>query len=329
MGYRETVTTNLDELSNSTVVSVDLATLALQEGLVTQEEFEILTAPVVNILYHNIILNMTNKSELFDQGPGSTSYNKATFLYTKIVHKWTQPEFDAFLSVLERSGNARAVEILRGSGGKSFNAILQMIRSSNGAGSFEGYLLKDELHANKIVTHLKNTGFNLKDAIASGKPKVLERLVQLMSSGKVWWNGSKPQLPQHYIDRRVFNQNTKTPTTKLLDLVVPMDNNGPDWTKWDDHVLVLLVDSPGMGKSCALTKLEQELRKKLDKSPRIIIRINLNSVGSGVGESAVENGVKEVIRELFQPLKNISTGEEESPVYVLLDGLDEVLSQNH
>jgi len=54
MGFRETVTTNLDALSNSTVVSVDLATLALQEGLVTQEEFEILTAPVVNILYHNI-----------------------------------------------------------------------------------------------------------------------------------------------------------------------------------------------------------------------------------------------------------------------------------
>jgi len=54
MGYRETVTSNLYGLSNSTVVSVELATLALQEGLVTQEEFEILTTPVVNILCHNI-----------------------------------------------------------------------------------------------------------------------------------------------------------------------------------------------------------------------------------------------------------------------------------
>jgi len=52
MSTKEIVTNNLDPLSHSTVVSVELATLALQKGLVTQEEFEILTAPVVNILQH-------------------------------------------------------------------------------------------------------------------------------------------------------------------------------------------------------------------------------------------------------------------------------------
>jgi len=50
MSSKEILTNNLDALSNSTVVSVELATLALEKGLVTQDEFEILTAPMVNIL---------------------------------------------------------------------------------------------------------------------------------------------------------------------------------------------------------------------------------------------------------------------------------------
>jgi len=231
------------------------------------------------------------------------------------------------LSVVEQSGNGRAVEILRGSGG-SYNDILMKIRNSNGAGSFEGYLLDDELEAKQIVTELLN--FNRTDANASERCEVFERLSKLISSGKVWWNGRKPQLPPDYIDRRVFNQTKETKTeTTLLDLVLPCNNGDPDWNKWDDQVLVLIVDSPGMGKSCSLTRLEQELRKKLDKSPRVIVRINLNSVGKvTAGESAVENGVKEVIKELFQPLKDCSTGERASPVYILLDGLDEVLAQN-
>jgi len=233
-----------------------------------------------------------------------------------------------FLSVLQQSGNGKAVEILRSSRG-SHNDLIEKIYQSNGAGSFEGYLLEDELHAKQIVTDLKSTNFNLKDAIASGKPETLERLSQFISSGKVWWNDSRPQLPPDYIERRVFSKASMTKTkTTLLDLVLPSNDDDPDWNKWDDHVLVLLVDSPGMGKSCALTRLEQELREKLDKSPRVIVRINLNSVGSEVGESAVEDEVKEVIRELFQPLKNCKIGEEECPVYVLLDGLDEVLPHN-
>jgi len=41
------------------------------------------------------------------------------------------------------------------------------------------------------------------------------------------------------------------------------------------------------------------MREKQDKYPRDIVRINLNSVGSRVGESAVVNGATEVIKELF------------------------------
>jgi len=67
---------------------------------------------------------------------------------------------------------------------------------------------------------------------------------------------------------------------------------------------------------------------KLDKYPRVIVRINMNTVGSGVGKSEVENGVQEMIREWFEPLKNLTTGEKESPVYVVLDGLNEVFPQN-
>jgi len=250
---------------------------------------------------------MEHESDLFDQGPGNTNYSKATFLYTSIARKWTEFEFDVFFSILERSGNARAVEILR----SSHNDLVHKILQSNEAGSFEGYLLEDELNAQRIATDLKSTDLNQKDAPESDKFRILEQLRQLIRSGKVWWNGSKAQLPPDYIERRVIFSKTITAqkTTTLLDLVVPNDNNDdPDWNKWDDQVLILLADGPGMGKSCALTRLQQDLREKLDKSPRVIVRINLNTVGSGVGKSAVENGVQKVIQELFQPLKKCTMG---------------------
>jgi len=48
MNYKETITPNLEALSTATVVSVELATLALQNGIVTQEEFEHLNAAEVS-----------------------------------------------------------------------------------------------------------------------------------------------------------------------------------------------------------------------------------------------------------------------------------------
>jgi len=226
--------------------------------------------------------------------------------------------------MLKRTGNERALEIINSSRCNS-----SVDGKSSEGGSFEGYMLDHELEANQIHESLKPKGvFNLE----LFKEKRKERLDQIVSSGKVWWNPSKPQLPPDYIQRRVFQRNRSSNYQKktLLDLVITNCTDHDVWNKrdGDDQVLILLVDGPGMGKSSALTRLEQELREKLDKSPRIIVRINLNSVGSGVGESSVENGVKEVIKELFQPLKDCSTGEKESPVYVLLDGLDEVLPQN-
>jgi len=65
------------------------------------------------------------------------------------------------------------------------------------------------------------------------------------------------------------------------------------------------------------------LREKLDKSPRVIVRINLNNIGEGI-----EAGVEKVLTKLSQPLKNISAGEINCPVYVFLDGLDEAPPQN-
>jgi len=136
-------------------------------------------------------------------------------------------------------------------------------------------------------------------------------------------------LPPDYIERRVFNETEPEKEMQLIDIVVPSCNSDLDWDQWNGEVLILLVDGPGMGKSSALTRLEQELREKLDKSPRVIVRINLNTVCQGIEES-VEKGVQKVIGELFAPLKNFSVGkvEVDSPVYILLDGLDEVLTQN-
>jgi len=48
MDYKEIVTVNLNKLMNTTIVSGELATLAFQNGLVTQEEFEQLNAPEVS-----------------------------------------------------------------------------------------------------------------------------------------------------------------------------------------------------------------------------------------------------------------------------------------
>jgi len=248
-----------------------------------------------------------------------------------------------FLSVLERSGNARAVEIItsKRSGTRSTNDLVEEILAKRSTGSFEGYLLEDELEVKLIVQSFDTKPKSLLDIIRSlfksekAPSKVAlkkkERLCQMMTNGKVWWNDSKPQLPPDYIERRVFNETTRE--TTLLGLVVSSDNNDDiDWNKWrGDQVLILLVDSPGMGKSCALTRIEQELREKLDQSPRVIIRINLNSIGNtGVGEIEVENGVEKMIRELFQPLKhnNISVDGIDCQIFVLLDGLDEVLPQN-
>jgi len=226
--------------------------------------------------------------------------------------------------MLERTGNAKAHEIITSCSADSKNVNI---------GSYEGYMLEDELEANQILIQLNNEskskGYFRRRLFKSKKAlntKRKERLDQLLSSGKVWLNDNNPKnFPQDYIERKVCNETTHQ--TTLLDLLNPNKNNDLDWIKWDDQVLILLVDGPGMGKSCALTRLEQELRQKLAKSPRIIVRINLNIVGNGVNGS-VETGVEKVIQELFKPLKDISLGEVDCPLYILMDGLDEVLPQN-
>jgi len=58
-----------------------------------------------------------------------------------------------FLSVLEQSGNARAVEIVtsRSDGARSYSNLVESIFTKSSVGSFEGYLHQDELEAKMIV----------------------------------------------------------------------------------------------------------------------------------------------------------------------------------
>jgi len=58
MNYKEIITANLTTLSESTVVSLELASRALEKGLVTKEEYEILTAPEVKYLRHYLIIDL-------------------------------------------------------------------------------------------------------------------------------------------------------------------------------------------------------------------------------------------------------------------------------
>jgi len=91
------------------------------------------------------------------------------------------------------------------------------------------------------------------------------------------------------------------------------------------------IDQPGMGKSCALTKLELETRNEpdLNNSARIILRVNLNKVQNLLGGISSENQLSpRMFIERFGPvipLQLIDQINESIPLYILLDGLDEVI----
>jgi len=97
----------------------------------------------------------------------------------------------------------------------------------------------------------------------------------------------------------------------------------------DTNDFVFLVGDPGMGKSSAMTKLEQDLRNSL-MFPRVILRINLNSLYKKLVQVSAEDlsSFKFVLEELVSEHISARASQEilsgQYSLYLLLDGFDEV-----
>jgi len=111
----------------------------------------------------------------------------------------------------------------------------------------------------------------------------VKKFIFAMENKHIWWNPLKPKLPSYFIDRKVCRtEEIHHHNHEMFELIglmqTEISRQQYDWKKWTDSGFVFLVDPPGMGKSCAVTKLEMEMRSRAFSSPRIIIRVDLNKV---------------------------------------------------
>jgi len=244
------------------------------------------------------------------------------------------------VAALKETFNLQAFQLLTNTTDSS-NCLKQIVQNLSEVpciGSYEGFTFDDEMKANKVVIEFRKSRFCRKPQFNFGNNynrmmKLLAPLVDLLKEGKIWWNPIKPRLPDNDVPRKVslFEENaTANNSTTLLEL--SNFEGKSNWNEPDDNienVLVLLVDSPGMGKSSALTKLEMDLRSELKERSRLIIRLNMNEFECAQDLIPATNSVSSVesiIRRLFKPLENTPT--ECASVYLLLDGLDEANSNN-
>jgi len=72
-------------------------------------------------------------------------------MYTRAIKKWTNSQFEEFVSMLKTTGNGRVLEII--------TSTSSVVSKSSDVSSFEGYMLGDELEANLINDSLKPKGF--------------------------------------------------------------------------------------------------------------------------------------------------------------------------
>jgi len=258
-------------------------------------------------------------------------YDKATQLYTSLAPKWNDDQFKLFIQVLEETKNTRAYEIFTSDGAEVFLTRdqvqflkIQMSKLSETC-VYEGISMEDEIVAETVRGYL-NDGklfvedkFQLHESLQESRREVvplIKRFIMTIKDKKVWVNSNRPRLPNHYIDRRVYQDDTLL--SSLMDAVMTQQDK-----------LVLLADAPGMGKSSVLTKLEQDLRRNSRiASPRIIIRKNLNQCSKILKQFL--NQAEITLSSFIQQFADfIPTNEWRQdlriPAYILLDGLDEVL----
>jgi len=264
---------------------------------------------------------------------------KIADLYINIVSKWDDDQFKKFIEILKQLGDRGAYEIFTAEGAEVYltrNEVyclkeqMNKVIIDNKRGAYEGITFEDENAANTIVKNFAECSISSWGEFASGKSleerrAIVPRIKKFLTGitrGDIWYNNSKQSLPRNYIERRMTKTNDYGSVKKtFLELVIEQTDE-----------LLFLVDPPGMGKSSELTKLEMDFRKIEGFAQRIIIRINLNQFCGTLQKMANRQLTLKSFIEQFvlyiplQKLKN-NTEFERVPVFVLLDGLDEVLPE--
>jgi len=216
-----------------------------------------------------------------------------------------------------------------------------------GDGKFEGIHVEDEEMANYLLENFNSSGNLLEAGRRGGGIIEIQELFDrvkltlfFINEGSLWWNPNViSRLPGNYIERRiaVVEARDRKKSYGLSDVI-----NSKSPFSW-------LVDSPGMGKSTVTTKLEEMWRRSIP-SWRIVVRLNLNLVqetfedeeGQEGKEDDSSNCIQRFLRRFapFIPTDRLTARSDSDrsmlqesadlslKVIILLDGLDEVGTQN-
>jgi len=236
--------------------------------------------------------------------------------------------------ILRETGNNSALEILTTEGAEVFvdkntiEVLKNQLNIFTKDGCYEGLSMSDEKLANDVHGYctngkiFQNGKFKLSEEVLRNEVvPILKRFVELLQNGSVWWNPWKPKLPNFYKERICFENNAKISLGKNMFKLT---------TELLHDKIILLVDPPGAGKSCCMTQLDLKLREL--PFPRLVIRINLNRIQSLL-KKALNEDPNQTLKFFIQkfapyiPYSKITQLNEDLPIslYVLLDGLDEVI----
>jgi len=251
---------------------------------------------------------------------GLPDYEKATKLYTDMAKKWDDAQYRVFLQSLQDSLNIRAYEILT----SSENAMLsadevdslneemnyfreQMIKNRDA--TYEGISIEDKHNAGAVQANFNSGKINLENNLDRVQnPELISQIRKFITGlkqGTIWSNPFKTKLPNNYI--------TRVNASKLAT---------------SEEKIILLVDESGMGKTCALTQIESDIRSKLQLEKGLIIIINLayyiKILQQGVRNISLSSFISSFAS--YIPLDLIRQRVPGNiQVFILLDGLDEVL----
>jgi len=253
-----------------------------------------------------------------------------------LSNKWNAEDFTTFVEILNETGNTAAYSSFTTKGAPAFlleketETIEKESLKISESGCYEGISLEDEMNALTVLNYIQD-----KTIVEDGRflldksldwnnlMPVIKRFNAALTSKRIWFNPHKPKLPLHYIGRKNFRKmsDEKRRNYNISDTVYDDD-------EIDEEKLVLIVDAPGMGKSCVLTELENDLRQKLKDKLRLILRINLNLVFQQLFDSDPKDFSLAFFLKKYAsfipPVETIVTNQC-VPVFIFLDGLDEVL----
>jgi len=258
---------------------------------------------------------------------GRSSVTKSIELYSQVANKWNDNQFGEFKTVLKLTGQLEAYETLTDLLDKNQVYILSVeLKGTSIDGCYEGLLTQAESVGNEILEYYR-TGkivvgreFKISETERKEIVGLINAFLEYLLDKKIWWNPCKPKLacPTSYQERFIY-KSRHDKSHELQNLI-------------EEEKLIVVIDSPGMGKSTALTKLDLEIRQQLSTQPRLVLRVNLNHIQDEIERNSSTDDkimLNSFIRNYVKyiPIEDLGT-EEDIPAYVLLDGLDEVSAEH-